>query len=178
MKLYTKTGDKGETGLASGTRVKKVDQRIIAIGDVDELNSFIGLARTEAKYKPESDDDSLLETVQSELFKIGAILAGADFQITSEEVAQIESHIDAATSEVQPLSNFILPGGSKYASLLHVCRSVSRRAERSVLLLKETAPVSEQLCIYLNRLSDLFFALARKANKEAGVEDTIWKSVQ
>ena len=173
MKIYTKTGDKGETGLASGTRIKKVDQRIVAIGEVDELNSFVGLAKSES-----TQDRDLLEAVQRDLFTIGAILAGTDFQITHLEVERIERQIDEATSLTSPLTNFILPGGSKYASLLHVCRSVSRRVERSVLLLKENSPVSEQLCIYLNRLSDLFFALARKANQNASIGDTLWKSKQ
>ena len=174
MKLYTKTGDAGETGLASGARVKKTTLRITSIGEVDELNSFIGQARFHCKDK---DEDVLLQGIQEDLFVIGSELAQAASvkHIEFTDVEKLEKAIDAASEKTTPLCNFVLPGGCGYAAALHVCRSVCRRAERSVLALEEKEMVNAQLKIYLNRLSDLCFALARKANKDAGVEDTIWK---
>ncbi len=174
MKLYTKAGDEGETSLGSGKRLKKTDSRIKAIGEVDELNSFLGLARCHCK---ERNEDVLLAGVQRDLFAIGAELAQVkEMKLEKKEVEKLESAIDAASEKLTPLQSFVLPGGSKCASHLHVCRSICRRVERSVLALKEKEEVNENIPVYLNRLSDLFFALARKANKSENVEEFQWKA--
>ncbi|MFH0713856.1 MAG: cob(I)yrinic acid a,c-diamide adenosyltransferase [Candidatus Micrarchaeota archaeon] len=176
MVLYTKTGDKGETSLANGGRVKKTNPRIAAVGDIDELNSFIGLAKTYCRDKRECE---LLLGIQRDLFTIGAQIAQVQYitAITGKEVERLEKAIDAATEKCRPLGGFILPGGSRYAALLHVCRTVCCRTERSVVSLNENAVVDENLAIYLNRLSDLFFALARKTNADENIVETEWKPV-
>lgn len=172
MKIYTKTGDKGTTGLFGGARVAKNDPRIEAYGTVDELNSFLGLARASW---PSSPIDAQLALVQSDLFDIGAHLAapgspdrfpGAD----PAHVAELENAIDAMESELAPLRNFILPGGCPAAAQLHVARSVCRRAERLVVALGDEASV-----VYLNRLSDYLFVAARYANLKHGVDDVVWR---
>ena len=171
LKIYTKTGDKGTTGLFGGVRVAKNDPRIEAYGTVDELNSFLGLARASW---PSSPLDAQLGLVQSDLFDIGAHLAapgsdrfpGAD----PSRLAELESAIDAMESELAPLRNFILPGGCAAAAQLHVARSVCRRAERLVVALGEESSV-----VYLNRLSDYLFVAARYANLKSGVDDVVWR---
>lgn len=171
MKIYTKTGDKGTTGLVGGSRVSKTDDRIIAIGDVDELNALIGVARTFAG----SDHDSNLSLIQNWLFDLGAELATPpdskfdNSSISDNHIEFLEQSIDAMTSQVEPLRNFILPGGSPLAAALHHARTVCRRAERSVIVLdlERAEPVT-----FLNRLSDWLFTAARFANREAG--DVIW----
>jgi cob(I)alamin adenosyltransferase len=171
LKIYTKTGDKGTTGLFGGARVAKNDPRIEAYGTVDELNSFLGLARASW---PSSPLDAQLGLVQSDLFDLGAHLAapgsdrfpGAD----PSRVAELESSIDAMESELAPLRNFILPGGCAAAAHLHVARSVCRRAERLVVALGE-----ESSAVYLNRLSDYLFVAARYANLKSGVDDVVWR---
>ena len=171
MKIYTKTGDKGTTGLFGGARVPKDDPRIEAYGTVDELNSFLGLARASW---PSSPLDAELGLVQSDLFAIGARLAapgsdrfpGAD----PARLAALEGAIDAMESELPPLRNFILPGGCAAAAHLHVARSVCRRAERLVVALGG----EESSVVYLNRLSDYLFVAARYANLKQGVDDVIW----
>jgi cob(I)alamin adenosyltransferase len=181
MKIYTKTGDEGSTGLLGGVRISKSAPRIEAYGTVDELNSFIGLTITEAK---DPDVKSLLEDIQNQLFSVGAELASPDPEksrklnlpeVTSEFYIEIEIAIDHIEEKLEELNNFILPGGSKSAALLHVCRTICRRAERKVVELKKETNSCENILIYLNRLSDLFFVLARYENLVSGIPDTKWK---
>ena len=174
MKIYTRTGDTGETSLFGGHRVKKHDRRIDAYGTIDELNSFIGVARAAF---PESPLDEELERVQNDLFAIGAQLAapGNDrFQGAGPaRVAELESAIDAAEQKLAPLMNFILPGGTLAAAQLHVARTVCRRAERIIVSLGHEAP--EATIVYLNRLSDFLFVAARFTNRKLGAEDVVWR---
>ena len=176
MKLYTKTGDDGSTGVIGGSRVSKSDPTIEACGAVDEANTAIGLAV--ASCDDEETGDSL-RRIQSELFSLGAELAVADgdsatARIDASHVTQLEHRIDAATAEVSPLRNFILPGGCETAARLHHARAVCRRAERAVVALADGRPVGEFAVAYLNRLSDLLFVFARLANHRAGTEEVPW----
>ncbi len=187
MKLYTKRGDAGMTDLFRGGRVRKDDPRVAAYGDVDELNAHLGLARAGARGEAEAAVAAPLAAVQSRLFDLGADLATplpedgqADpvHRIGAAEVAEVEDWIDAATAAATPLRGFILPGGTELAARLHVARTVCRRAERSCVRLAASAPAERptgpSVAIYLNRLSDLLFALARQANAAAGVDDVEW----
>ncbi len=180
MKIYTKTGDKGETGLFGGERVSKDSLRISAYGTIDELNSFIGLAITEIK--DVSVRKNLLN-IQNQLFVVGSDLATPEDEKTKKLNIQrtpasyyvhIENLIDEYDAQLEELRNFILPGGSKSASLLHVCRTICRRAEREVVALKNSVSISENIIIFLNRLSDLLFVLSRFENKVSNHPDTIW----
>jgi len=180
MKIYTKTGDKGETGLFGGERVSKDSLRISAYGTIDELNAFIGYALTEVK--DESVKNNLIK-IQNYLFTIGSDLATPDIeknkklniQRTPESYyEEIEEMIDHYDSQLDELRNFILPGGSKSASLLHICRTVCRRAEREIVALKKSVTIGDNIVIFLNRLSDLFFVLSRFENKVSNHPDTIW----
>jgi cob(I)alamin adenosyltransferase len=179
MKIYTKTGDDGETGLFAGPRVKKDDPRIEAYGTVDELNSVLGLVRSA---KPPADIDRLLACVQNELFDLGAELATPDPKsrgtnlITQQNVESLEKAIDQFDANLPPLKTFILPGGTPAAAWLHLARTICRRAERRVVTLGDEPNVSlsSLVVIYLNRLSDLLFVLARAANQAAKVEDVKW----
>lgn len=182
MKIYTKTGDKGETGLFGGERVSKDSPRICAYGTIDELNAFIGLAATEVK---DESVKSLLNDIQNKLFIIGSDLATPEnektkklniFRTPAEYYQLLETSIDKYESELEPLKNFILPGGSKSASLLHVCRTIARRAERELVALNSTVKIGDNIIIFINRLSDLFFVLSRYENKVSGIPDTVWKS--
>jgi len=176
VKIYTKTGDSGETSLFGGARVRKDDSRIEAYGTVDELNSFIGVARA---VWPSSSFDPQLHVIQSDLFDIGALLAspgtsrfaGPD----AARVAALEEAIDAMESELAPLTSFILPGGSLVAAHLHVARTVCRRAERLVVALSGTDDATKTSITYLNRLSDFLFVAARFANHVHGVADVPWR---
>jgi cob(I)alamin adenosyltransferase len=179
-KIYTKTGDKGDTGLFGGGRVPKYSLRIDAYGTVDELNSFVGLASTEVK---DTDVEALLEKIQNELFTVGSNLAAPDIEkdkngiipkVTEDFIKDAENAIDKFEEKLEPLKNFILPGGSKGAALLHVCRTVCRRAERKVVELKSKEIVNDNIVIFLNRLSDLFFVLARHENQVSGIPDKKW----
>lgn len=178
MKIYTRTGDRGETGLFGGVRVPKNDPRVEAYGTVDEANAAIGLARA-AGVAPEQDGQ--LEAIQDDLFVLGAELAcdpsKADKlrtpRIGAERITELERWIDAAEEGLPPLSQFILPGGCPAAAALHLARTVSRRAERRVLDLEDVRP---EIVMYLNRLSDLLFVLARQANRWAEVDDVPWES--
>lgn len=178
MKIYTKTGDQGETGLLGGPRVRKDDPRIEAYGTVDELNAVLGVARTG---KMPADVDALLMRIQNQLFDLGAELATPDPSklrgtvIGASHVAEMENAIDDFDAELEPLRQFILPGGTRTAAELHLARTTCRRAERLVVTLAATAPVSTQLVIYLNRLSDLLFVLARAVNKRANYPDVPWQ---
>ena len=174
MKIYTRTGDAGETSLFGGTRVPKDDARIESYGTVDELNAFVGVARA---HWPSSPIDEQLAKIQSDLFDIGAQLAapgstrfkGPD----SSRIAALESAIDEMERDLDPLKSFILPGGSVAAAHLHVARTVCRRAERLVVALHDDSVQST--IVYLNRLSDYLFVAARFANKRQGTRDVIWK---
>lgn len=178
MKIYTKTGDAGETGLFGGARVKKDDPRVAAYGTVDELNAAIGVARTAAH----AEQQPILERLQSDLLVLGAELAcvpertdrlGLEL-LGREDVARLESQIDACEGQLSPLKNFILPGGTVAAAHLHLARTVCRRAEREVIALDRVAPVRAEARVYLNRLSDLLFVLARQANALADLADVPW----
>ncbi len=178
MKLYTRTGDDGTTGLIGGTRVGKDDLRLDAYGTVDELNALLGLAAAGSELTPS------IERVQADLFCIGSHLAapaGATENVTLPalpEAGRLEPEIDEAEKELEPLTNFILPGGSDNAARLHVARCVCRRAERACVALARhdaVAGVPDEVLTYLNRLSDWLFVMARLANKRAGVADVPWK---
>jgi cob(I)alamin adenosyltransferase len=179
MKIYTKTGDAGETGLWGGQRVPKDSARVQAYGTVDECNAAIGVARASGM---EAGLDAILARIQDQLFVVGADLAtpGAAANIPrvgSEEIAFLERSIDALEEQLEPLKQFILPGGTPAAAQLHLARTICRRAERWVVALSREAPApNEQVGVYLNRLSDCLFVLARAANARAGVADTPWNS--
>lgn len=180
MKIYTKTGDKGETSLFGGERVSKKSDRIEAYGTVDELNSFIGLAIIEVK---DISVKELLTKIQNQLFVLGSDLATPRNKendntrierITPKFYEEIEKAIDDYDAQLEALKNFILPGGSKSACLLHVCRTVSRRAERKAVALNDRVKIGDNIIIFLNRLSDLFFVLARYENKCHNIPDVKW----
>ena len=181
MKIYTKTGDRGDTGLFGGGRVPKDHPRVDAYGEVDELNATLGLARS-IELMPRIDE--VLAPVQRDLFAIGALLATPDREkmrqhlekarIDEERIRELEQAIDDAERELEPLKSFILPGGTPKAAALHVARTVCRRAERRVVQLQHQDPIPDLAVIYLNRLSDLLFTLARLANKRAGAGEVTW----
>ena len=176
MKIYTKTGDGGKTSLFSGGRVGKNDIRVEAYGTVDELNSHLGLLRCET-LPPEVSDEIVV--IQNSLFVVGSILADPDQRMTHDPelwgTAGLETWIDAMEAQVEPLTAFILPGGSRAASLTHVARTVCRRAERRVLALREDrGGVPEGVLAYLNRLSDTLFVLARFLNAREGIPEPQW----
>jgi cob(I)alamin adenosyltransferase len=175
VKIYTRTGDKGETSLYGGSRISKNDPRIEAYGTIDELNSLLGLSRSGSLPKP---IDAELDRVQSDLFDIGAYLAapGSDrfHGVEENRIADLERAIDAMESELQPLKTFIVPGGSESAARLHVARTVCRRAERRVIALEDSSSEMQKTIAYLNRLSDFLFVAARRVNQIAGVADTPW----
>ncbi len=180
MKIYTRTGDDGTTGLFGGGRVSKNSLRVDAYGTVDELNAYLGLVRA---HKPSAESDSALQTVQDTLFHLGADLAtplDSDAKwvtrITEPQVAWLEQHIDEMTAKLPELRAFILPGGTFVSSHIHVARTVCRRAERLTVALAEAEPLNAQALIYLNRLSDWLFTLARFENMQAGVEDVTWSA--
>lgn len=177
MKIYTKTGDDGTTGLQGGKRVSKSDLRIIAYGSVDEINSCLGVALAQ---NPDSDITELLMRVQNELFVAGSDLSdpnltNAKNRVTDTMIENLEKNIDKFEQELDPLTNFILPGGHKTAAHLHLARTVTRRAETQLVLLSRQEQINVNCQKYLNRLSDLLFVLARIANKRSGVADVIWK---
>ncbi|MHC4860698.1 MAG: cob(I)yrinic acid a,c-diamide adenosyltransferase [Planctomycetota bacterium] len=177
MKIYTRTGDDGETGLFGGGRVGKDDPRVEAYGDVDELNSQLGLAAALGA----GPEDTLAE-IQRDLFALGADLATPSGAPAADQVARVEpdrvtwleARIDEHDAENAPLANFVLPGGAPGAAALHVCRAVWRRAERAVVGLGAAEDVNPQAIVYLNRLSDLLFVLARRVNREEGVDEPTW----
>jgi cob(I)alamin adenosyltransferase len=179
MKLYTKTGDDGTTGLFGGGRVAKASSRVSAYGTVDETNATIGVARA-LGLEPETE--AILARVQIDLFTLGAELACVPGKEESlkmtlvgpDDIARLEKAIDAAEAQVEPMKYFVLPGGCAQSAALHVSRTVCRRAEREVLAIDD-APARGDVVIYLNRLSDLLFVLARRANAAAGVADVPWK---
>jgi len=192
MKLYTRTGDDGTTGLYGGGRVRKDHPRVEAYGDVDELNAAIGVARCALDvmmaggHKDASRVAQILATIQSRLFDLGADLAtpldskhgDKAPRIAARDVETVESWIDEIDSRNASLTTFILPGGSEAAARLHLARTVCRRAERRVLTLmgEQSEQVNHETLRYLNRISDLLFAMARRANAIAGVADVEWRS--
>jgi cob(I)alamin adenosyltransferase len=164
-RIYTRGGDKGETSLGDGSRVSKLDPRVAAMGDVDELNPLVGWAGG-------------LDRVQNELFDLGADLSvpfvadDSRLRITDEAVGRLENEIDEANASLPELKSFVLPGGSERAARLFLARAVCRRAERAVLAVPDANPLA---AVYLNRLSDLLFVLARAANAESGVDEPLWR---
>jgi cob(I)alamin adenosyltransferase len=179
MKIYTKTGDTGETGLFGGGRVRKDSVRVDAYGEVDELNATLGLART---LSMPTDLEALLHRLQDQLFTVGAALATpagtkASAHIPTlkpEWVTDMEQAIDTFETELSPMTHFILPGGSQAAAALHLARTVCRRAERRVVAAMREGEAPQEVVTFLNRLSDLLFVMARIANHRVGVEDVKW----
>jgi cob(I)alamin adenosyltransferase len=181
MRIYTKKGDRGTTSLLRGGRVQKDNSRVAAYGDVDELNAAIGVA---AAVDPLDFEQKLLETIQRDLFTIGSILASADYEENEQvddkmvfgetRIAALETAIDSATEAMPPLEKFVLPGGSEKSAMLHMARTVCRRAERSLVTLSRNEVVPQLVVPYMNRLSDLLFTLARLANARAGTPDREW----
>ena len=177
MKIYTRKGDDGTTGLFGGPRVRKDALRVEAYGDVDELNSALGVAREEL---PADDLRALVDALQSELFTVGAELATPDTsknvpRVSPTQVDRMEREIDRLETELPEMRNFILPGGSRAGAALHLCRTICRRAERKVVQLAAQEKVSAEALAYLNRLSDLLFVMARAANLRAGGQEIPWK---
>ena len=179
-KIYTKTGDAGETALGNGARVAKHSMRVSAYGTVDELNATVGLARLHAT----GDVDKLLSLIQNDLFDLGADLCSPDMEKDAEaeypplrmveaQVSRLEDEIDAMNARLEPLRSFILPGGSSLAAYLHLCRTVCRRAERLTVELATMESINSQAVKYLNRLSDWFFVVGRIANDD-GKSDVLW----
>ncbi len=175
-KIYTKTGDQGQTGLSDGSRVAKTSARIAAIGAVDEANSAIGVARLDA----EGDHDAMLSRIQNDLFDLGADLSmpedgktEGNLRIVPAQVERLEREIDAMNASLEPLKSFVLPGGTALASHLHLARAIARRAERAIVELAAQETVNEAAIHYANRLSDHLFVMARAANN-AGMGDVLW----
>jgi cob(I)alamin adenosyltransferase len=179
-KIYTRTGDAGETALGNGNRVAKFDLRVSAYGTSDELNSALGVARLHA----DGDTDAALSRIQNDLFDLGADLCRPDMEADADaeypplrmidsQVTRLESEIDAMNAHLEPLRSFILPGGTPLAAHLHVCRTVARRAERLTVELAAADTVNPAAVKYLNRLSDWFFVAARTANN-GGKDDVLW----
>ena len=180
MKIYTKFGDTGETALYGGTRIRKDDSRIEAIGTVDELNAYIGYAQV---LIDDTDLSDLMAQIQNHLFAVGADLAtpathtkAADFRISADFTTAMETAIDTLSEELPPLTNFILPGGCTAGAILHIARVVCRRSERRVVHLTHETEVNPEIIRSLNRLSDLLFVLARTVNFRAQAPEPIWKS--
>jgi len=176
-RIYTRGGDKGETSLGDGTRVPKHDPRVAAYGDVDEANATIGLARLHAQ----GETDTMLGRIQNDLFDLGADLCTPEepdpkyspLRMVQAQVDRLEREIDAMNAELQPLNSFILPGGTPLAACLHLCRTVTRRAERMTTALATAQPVNPLAIHYLNRLSDHLFVLSRYVN-DKGAKDVLW----
>jgi cob(I)alamin adenosyltransferase len=180
-RIYTKSGDQGETGLGDGQRVQKDHPRVTAYGTVDELNAILGLLLA---YCPDVNQLAPLKTIQNDLFDLGADLCvplppenatntGPQLRIVPKQVEMLEKAIDRLNETLSPLTSFILPGGTHSSAWLHLARTVCRRAERDVVTLQHSEPINEQAMIYLNRLSDLLFVLGRVANN-GGKDDVLW----
>ena len=177
MKIYTKTGDDGKTGLQNGSRISKSNPRILAYGAVDEINSFLGMILSE-----QIDDDmkKLFTKIQNDLFVTGSDLSNPNLsdtknRVSNEMVNFLEESIDCFEKELDPITNFILPGGILVASWAHISRAITRRAESNVIALAEKEKINNLCAVYLNRLSDLLFVIARTINKRNGINDIIWK---
>ena len=185
MKIYTNTGDSGETGLFGGTRVSKADPRVAAYGDVDELNACLGFARAALAAADDGELAGMLERIQRDLFALGARLADPGHKIadrvtkaavTPDDITRLEGWIDALESALPPLRRFILAGGSPPGAALHLARTICRRAERGMVALlgADKDAFESDLLIYVNRLSDLLFVMARRANLRAGTPEIEW----
>ncbi len=179
MKIYTRTGDKGKTALLGGKRVLKSNTRIEAYGNIDELNAYLGLIRDHEELKHHFD---FLVKIQNELFVIGSHLAtepGKSFNyipdVSKEIINQLEKGIDSMNEDLPEMKNFILPGGNKLVSFIHIARCVCRRAERSIISLSEKENIKSEIVIFINRLSDYLFVLARWASSELNVKEVIWE---
>ncbi len=177
MKIYTKTGDDGTTGLQGNSRVSKSHPRIIAYGTIDEANAVLGII---SSHGLDEDIAGLLNLIQNELFIVGADLSNPKLEdeknrVTSDMIYNLEKNIDKYEEELSPLTNFILPGGNTVASQLHHVRTVIRRAETCIILLSEQEKINNNCIKYVYRLSDLFFVLGRVSNKRSGQNDIIWK---
>jgi cob(I)alamin adenosyltransferase len=179
-RIYTKTGDSGETGLGDGSRVAKDDPRVSAYGTVDELNAALGLLLA---HFPETDEAALLRSIQNDLFDVGADLCvpatadedpGSRLRVRPEQATRLEAAIDRLNAPLGPLTSFVLPGGRGPAAWCHLARTVCRRAERDVVTLGRQASINPQVIVYLNRLSDLLFVLARVYNNN-GQDDVLWR---
>jgi cob(I)alamin adenosyltransferase len=179
VKIYTRTGDTGETALFDGTRVKKSDDRVAAYGDVDELNAWLGLVRSTGL---DADLSEMIVRIQRDLFALGSRLADPSHRIaervtkaaiTPEDISRLERWIDTLETELPPLRRFILPGGRPSAAALHVARAACRRAERGIVAM-DSASLEPELLIYVNRLSDLLFVMARSVNRRAAVPELEW----
>lgn len=186
-KVYTRTGDKGETALVGGKRVPKDSLRIEAYGTIDELNSVVGLARVFNEEKLSAGQahrflDEVLRQVQDELFDLGSELATPPdffregmYRVGSKEISQLEKWMDQCQKDLEPLQSFILPGGGRIGAYLHQCRTVCRRAEREILRLTKSEEINADFIKYVNRLSDLFFVLSRWIAKQAGEPEYLWQ---
>jgi cob(I)alamin adenosyltransferase len=186
-RVYTRTGDRGETALVGGKRVPKDSLRIEAYGTIDELNSIVGLARAFNEEKLADGEahrflDTLLRQIQDELFDLGSELATPPdffqegmYRVSESEVKKIEQLIDECQEELEPLKSFVLPGGGRIGAYLHQCRTVCRRAEREILRLSRAEELSEWPIKYVNRLSDLFFVLSRWISKKTGKDEYLWQ---
>ena len=182
--VYTRTGDSGSTSLVGGTRARKNDPRVEAYGTIDELNSFIALLIASGNLDADSDNADFLRWVQNRLFDMGAYLAtdnnGKKNEATAfgaDSITRIETEIDRLDSELPPLRNFILPGGTTLSALSSICRTVCRRAERDILTLNDNNWVDPNVIKFINRLSDYFYVLSRHFNVKAGKEEIAWKQI-
>lgn len=176
MPIYTRTGDKGTTALFGGKRVLKCNELVDVYGSIDELNSWIGLVSSKL---PTIESQEFLSQLQSDLFTIGSSFSGfnADLSYLPLRVLEMEARIDSMEKELPKLTNFILPGGSELGAIVHLARGVCRRVERQTVALHQTQSVDGKIIIYLNRLSDFLFMLARFVNKQEGVTEIIWSAI-
>lgn len=181
-RIYTKTGDEGTTGLVDGSRIRKDSLRVRSYGEIDELMSWLGWARTCANSSKREVLVDRLKIIQSELFDIGSILAspaGATWPsmptISEPQIHRLESWIDSITDAIPELRSFVLPGGNELNSALHISRTVCRRAEREIVTLRDQEAVPSEILIYINRLSDLLFAMAREESFAAGIAEFLWE---
>ena len=177
MKIYTKTGDEGKTSLFDNSRVWKSDQRIMSYGAVDELNSSLGIALS---LELDQEIKDILIKLQNDLFIVGSDLANPDMsdqkiRTTNEMITFLEQKIDLLEPQLEPLTSFILPGGNLLASIIHLSRTISRRAETHVIALSQNEKINKDAAIYLNRLSDLMFIMARAINQRKNISDIVWK---
>ena len=177
MKIYTKTGDEGKTSLFDNSRVWKSDERIMSYGAVDELNSSIGIALS---LELDHEIKDILIKIQNDLFIVGSDLANPDMsdkkiRTTIEMITFLEQKIDLLEPQLEPLTSFILPGGTLLASIIHLSRTISRRAETHVVALSQNEEINKDAAIYLNRLSDLMFVIARSINNRKKISDIVWK---